>query len=409
MEDTPLRVLTIARNYPNESYPALGIWVQRLVRVSQAVAEQTVISPVPYVPPLLPVGRYERFRRVAKHRIDQGIEIHCPRVPFGPGMLLHRFEARLIYPFVMRVALRLHRERAFHLIHAHFIYPDGVVAARLGCLLGIPVVTTEHTLWSPWLDENRSVRRQVAQALPHIQVVSVVSRAVRESVMRFLKDESRIEILPNVVDDAFRLRARDEPWDPNQLLFVGVVRRVKGLDVLVRALARLTQNRPQLRLRVLGEPFYGGYRRDEEEVRRLITSLGLEQRVEFSGYAPPEEVARVMRRSALLVVPSRRESFSAVTVEAIASGTPVVATSCGGPEEIVSENTGRIVPTEDDEALAKAIDDVLRARPSFEGERMRSEVMARFGPDQVAARVHQIYARARNYAHQPIAASSQGV
>jgi glycosyltransferase involved in cell wall biosynthesis len=266
----------------------------------------------------------------------------------------------------------------------------------LARLLDIPAVTTEHTLWHPWLDKNPSVRRQVREVLPHIQIVSVVSKTVEQSVLRFLEDGSKIETLPNVVDSAFRLRASDEPWNPDQLLFVGVVRKVKGLDVLVRALARLVDDRPQLRLRVIGEPFYKGYRRDEEEVRGLIADLGLKERIEFSGYAAPEAVARAMRGSALLVVPSRRESFSAVTMEAIASGTPVVATSCGGPEEIVSQDTGRIVPVEDDVALAMAIEEVLEARSSFDGERMRAEIMLRFGTDQVAARIHGIYTRARN-------------
>ena len=61
-----------------------------------------------------------------------------------------------------------------------------------------------------------------------------------------------------------------------------------------------------------------------------------------------------MRESAVLVLPSRRESFGSVLVEALACGTPVVATSCGGPEDIVTDAVGRLVPVENAEALAGA-------------------------------------------------------
>lgn len=391
------RVLVLARNHPNNVLPTLGLWTQRLVRASLAVADPTVVAPVPYAPPGVPIEAYARYRRVLHQRNDGGVTVHHPRVLAGPGVLLLSFDSYLAYPFVLRLADRLHRERPFDLIHAHFIYPEGVMAARLGRRYGVPVVTTEQSIWEPALKRLPQVRRQVIEALPHIRMVTAVSDAVRRSFVAAVGDRVPIEILPNVVDgDAFPAPAPTEPWDPEQILFVGLVRRVKGLDVLVRAMDRLRARRPQARLVVVGGTFYPGHEQDWREVQQLVQELSLHSHIHFAGQSSPIQVAAAMRRSALLVLPSRREAFPAVLLEALASGTPVVATRCGGPEEVVTPAVGRLVPPEDPEALATAIDEMLTLRPTFDRARLREYALSRYGMEAVARRFAAIYGEVLN-------------
>jgi teichuronic acid biosynthesis glycosyltransferase TuaC len=387
-----LQVLVLARNYPNNVMPTLGIWTQRLVLSSSRVVDPTVIAPVPYAPPFLPIEAFNRFRRVAPRRREAGYDVLHPRVPFPPGYALHRFEAALIWPLVRRLADRLHEERRFDLIHAHFIYPDGILAARLGRRYGLPVVTTEGAPWRPWFDDYPAVRTQVLQALPSIRMVLPVSTWLERNIVDAVGGRVTTRVVHNVVDEAvFTPSETDSSWDPDQVLFVGVVRRVKGLDILVRAFATLASRRPTLRLLVVGGAFYRGYQRDEDEVRRLVGELGLAGRIRFAGQSSPAEVATAMRRSALLVVPSRRETFSSVSAEAIACGTPVVATRCGGPEDIITPENGRLVPTEDPEALARAIDEMLKLRAQFDRRALHADMVARFGIQVTAARLAKVY------------------
>jgi teichuronic acid biosynthesis glycosyltransferase TuaC len=400
-----VRVLILSRNYPNPALPTLGLWVARLAQVARGIADVTVVAPVPWTPPGMPAPRLRALRAVPRRREDGGIEIRHPRIPVGPGYWLHPLDARMQYPFVRRVAERLHRARPFDLIHAHFIYPDGVMAARLGRILSIPVMTTEHALWQPWLDDWPRVRRQVLAALGDIALVTAVSESVRKSIEAVAGDRVTTAVLPNVVDEnVFRAPALEERYDPNQILFVGAVRHVKGLDVLVRAMARLAPKYPNLRLQVLGEAFYGQWRRDEAEVRRLTRELGLTERITFAGRTDPAEVAATMRSSAVLVVPARRESFSAVAIEALASGTPVVATRCGGPEEILTDDLGRLVPTEDPAALAAALEDVMHNRRRFDPARLRESAVRRFGLAATKTRLVSLY-EAVLAAHRPAADS----
>ena len=110
--------------------------------------------------------------------------------------------------------------------------------------------------------------------------------------------------------------------------------------------------------------------------------------------SPPvaqDEVARLMAESAVVVLPSRAESFGAVLVEALACGTPVVATRCGGPEDIVTPEDGELVPVGDADALADAVATVLRDTGRFRPEELRERALERFGWPTVVRRTTAVY------------------
>jgi glycosyltransferase involved in cell wall biosynthesis len=403
------RVLVLARNYPNNAFPTLGLWTERLVAASVSVASPTVVAPVPYAPPFVPSVSMRRFRSIERTSDRSGVSVYRPRIPTGPGQLLHALDAMLAYPLVRRAIMALHKTTPFDVIHAHFIYPEGVIAARIGAELGVPVVSSEHAMWRPWLDRHPSVRRQVQRALPGIRRVTAVSEALRRSILELFGDAVIVDVLPNVVDESvFSAPSTNEPRDADHLLFVGLIRRVKGLDVLVRALGHLLPERPNLHLTVAGGSFYRAYERDAREVRSLVEALGLQHRVHFLGEVNPADVAALMRRSTLLVVPSRRETFSLVTAEALASGTPVVATRCGGPEEILTADTGVLTEVDDPARLAVAIRTALSR--SFDRVELRRFAVERFGAAAAADRLGRLYDQftgedpARDLARDPITA-----
>ena len=98
-----------------------------------------------------------------------------------------------------------------------------------------------------------------------------------------------------------------------------------------------------------------------------------------------------MAESAVVVLPSRAESFGAVLVEALACGTPVVATRCGGPEDIVRDGVGELVPVEDPVALAEALGRVLAEPARYDREHLRRYAVERFGWDVIVEQVHDVY------------------
>jgi glycosyltransferase involved in cell wall biosynthesis len=333
---------------------------------------------------------YRRFRSVERERREGLVTVHHPRFLTGPGTSTHRVEDVSYALGIDALVARLFRERRFDLIHAHFAFPDGVVAGRLGSRYGVPVLVTEHALWRPWMDAYPGVARVVAREAGRVRFRIAVSRAVKDGIVAIAGHEERVRVIPVGVDgEAFPLKAGKT--DSEHILFVGHITLNKGVDLLLGAFARIASARPAATLTLVGGGPYPGTRDQEDELRTRAAALGFGERIRFLGSQPPEEVARRMRESAVLVLPSRRESFGAVLVEALASGTPVVATRCGGPEDVITEENGVLVEASDEAALARGIDRVVSSPDRYEPARLRDEALARFSWARVASETESLY------------------
>lgn len=390
------RVLVLSRNYPNSVFPVLGLWAEGMAQLTARFAQVKVISPVPWCPPIPGLAEnFKRFGRVERSRVDGAVEVLHPRIVIPPGFMLHGVEGWPYYLSARRVADRLRRDYPFDLIHAHFVYPDGWVAAKLGQRYRVPVIITEQAAWRPWMDNFPRVRRQALWAVDRSAFLVAISRSHREGIEHFTGAFDRLRTIPDAFDgDVFRLPPPGHRKIANQLLLVGIMRHVKGPDVLARALRILVDRGHDLKLVHVGESFYGGWARDFEAFRELVNELGLAQRVEFVGKKETPDLVRYMQDSALLVLPSRRESLGMVLAEALACGTPVVATRCGGPEDIVCDEVGLLVPPEDPAALAEGIERTLARRESFDARRLRDYALSRFGYEAVGERLSALYREA---------------
>jgi glycosyltransferase involved in cell wall biosynthesis len=240
-------------------------------------------------------------------------------------------------------------------------------------------MTSEHAFWTPWLIDRPRVKAQVDRALRHINLVAPVSEFLRQDVSAHLQGRVETRVLPNVVDDAvFHPALRER--DPCELLFVGLIRRFKRVDVLVRAVALARASRPELHLKILSADAFRAYARDRREIRELIATLGLATAVTVVAGADPAAVAEAMRRCALVVVSStRRETFCSVAAESLACGTPLVLTRCGGPEEFVTPADGVMVEPDDPQALARGILAALARRETFDAQDLNRRIVERFG------------------------------
>ena len=130
-------------------------------------------------------------------------------------------------------------------------------------------------MWRPWLDRHASVRRQVERALPRITRITAVSEALRPSIRRAVRRcRCRWTSYLNVVDERSSPRRVRTSRDPNHLLFVGLIRHVKGLDVLVRALGHLLPDYSRPPPHGRGRLVLRAYERDAAEVRRSSRRSG---------------------------------------------------------------------------------------------------------------------------------------
>ena len=174
-----------------------------------------------------------------------------------------------------------------------------------------------------------------------------------------------------------------------RLAVVGRFVPIKGHDVLLRALARVRQQLPEVTLEIAGDgPL-------EPELRATVSRLGLGERVSFLGrVAPP---GPVFERAEVVVVPSFGEGFGMVVLEAMERGRPVVASDVGGLPEIVADGrTGLLVPPGDPEAFAAAIVELAgdQARAADMGAAGRTRALAEFSQERCTDRIEAIYGAA---------------
>jgi glycosyltransferase involved in cell wall biosynthesis len=226
----------------------------------------------------------------------------------------------------------------------------------------------------------RRLRDEQALARRHAAFI-VGSQYMARHVAAHGFERSRIHVIPLYARAPPRPGVL-EPRRDDLLLFAGQLTTGKGLDVLLRALPRTTH---PCRLVVVGRG------RQEAKLRGLARSLGLSERVEFVGWLAPEELSAYYRRTSCLIFPSRApETSGLVGIEAMAHGTPVIASTVGGVGEWLAHGrTGLGVPPNEPGALAAAIDRML-GDSSLRGELGRQASQAfeeRFLPEHHVSRL----------------------
>jgi alpha-maltose-1-phosphate synthase len=228
-----------------------------------------------------------------------------------------------------------------------------------------PLVLTAHNVLPHEGGVDLEQRRKLYSAFDR---VVVHSRSGAEQLASFGVPPERVVRIPHGTFGA-PPAAAIEPPSGRTLLFFGLIRRYKGLDVLVRALPQI----PDARLVIAGDPV-----ESVDPVRDLADSLGVADRIEWRlGYLPDDEVERLMREAALTVFPYRGggEAASGALATALGNGRPAVVTEILG-ETVTEYGAGLVVPPDDPAALAEAIgrllDDPEALQEAFRGtERAR--------------------------------------
>lgn len=254
------------------------------------------------------------------------------------------------------VAWRLCRARHVDVMHAHWLIPQGVIAALLPSRPPVPFVVTSHgaDLYALRAKPLLAVKRFV---LRRANAVTVVSTAMLPHVAALGADAARTAVIPMGVD----LAQRFVPGDPdqrarNELLFVGRLVEKKGLRHLLAALPRVLAAKPEVTLTI------AGFGPEEAALKAQVTALGLQPAVRFLGAVPQSALPALYRRAALFVAPFVRaqsgdqEGLPVALMEAIGCGCPVLVGAVAGLEDIFGDQaSAAIIEPQNPAALAAAI------------------------------------------------------
>lgn len=399
------RALWICDYFPRPHEPTTGTWaLETAVALQEAGLPVVVLAPTPWIPrALAPTSSLREWSRIPARWEVQGVPVHYARCPHYPRRWVHeelynRFpflDTGLLWPWVRKAAARVMEAHPFDVAHANFLFPSGYLGLRLKLRYGTPLVVHERSVQRLGMARDharrgRAYRRILRQADAVITENQVMAEQLREM------EPGLADVIvfkqPGTYPGAVASLARERPpefRDRRVVLSVGALSERKGHAYLIRAIARIKPEFPDLVCRIIGE---GPERR---RLEALAAELGVSEAVELVGRRPHAEVLGEMSWCDVFVLASWGEAGGTVYGEAMQFGKPIVACIGEGITEIVQDGVqGLLVSPRDEIAIAEALRGLLAdgARRESMGAAARELAAAELSYPKLAHRLIDLYA-----------------
>lgn len=246
------------------------------------------------------------------------------------------------------------RKTKFDVINLHYVCENALYAMMLSNLMHIPLVTSIHGSDIQYFAlKGRLNKWIVRQCLKRSAQVIANSNALLEVTSEMFGGNilENSTVIGNGVDTSKNdLSKKAFSSRPPFVLAIGRLQYIKGFDVLIKALAIVKKSFPSVKLILIGEGTERG------ALEKLSQRLGIKESVLFYGRMEHENVLKIIDICQFLVMPSRREAFGMVLIEAMSAGKAVIATNVGGiPELVIHEENGILVKSEDPDSMSSAI------------------------------------------------------
>ncbi|MBM3525043.1 MAG: glycosyltransferase family 4 protein, partial [Alphaproteobacteria bacterium] len=315
-------------------------------------------------------GAYGQFAAVPPQETRGDIPVDHPRYLVVPRIGMNVAPTLLFHAARRAMAKLLADGVRIDLIDAHYFYPDGVAAVRLGRHFGKPVVVTGRGTDLTLISKMPTPRRMIRDAALVADGLITVAAALRDPLVELGVPAERITVLRNGVDlDFFRPLDRQEArrrWNVSRpmVLSIGNLVELKGHHLVIGAIARM----PGAELLIAGDG------PEEANLRSLAGQLGVSDRVRFLGRRSQADLPSLYNAADVMILASSREGWANVLLESMACGTAVVASSVWGtPEVVAAPEAGALVAERSAEAFAVALGAALANPPERAATRRYAE------------------------------------
>lgn len=446
------RVLVVSNMYPSVQHQAGGIFVHEQVKAlrHRGLDARVVTGKPVWLSGRRPLTALRLARGAARERwpgwvAHEGVPV--ARFPYLVGAWSRPWLHPVFYAGALRRWLpALEQDFPYDLVHVHTAFLDGRAGTAAAQHRSVPMVLTEHTGPLSMVTSDARWRRHTQAGVDGADRLIAVSEALRRDMLEQLQiaHPDRLAVLPNGVDTSFfdpaqaaataasgpakaediqrvlhllaaRLEQQAEPlatgtgiacairdtledlaWMPEpelpgtgdpaiRALWVGHHVEVKRGDRLLDAFAVALRQQPALQLTLLGNgPL-------EPMLRQRADTLGVADRVHFLPAADRRGVRRAMAHADFLVLPSQSETFGVVVIEALAMGLPVLATACGGPQDILDDPRLGLLVSNTLEGITHGLERMAADLASFDRSTIRLLAVERFDYARLAARLEAVY------------------
>ena len=366
-----MKILVVSYMYPNPTNEILGIFVEEQVKaLVEKGCEVKVIAPVPHCPfPFYIMKKaWRKYPKIPFLEIRSGIEVYHPRYittapSFTTKTLLH-LHGWLIYRAIKNLAREIISEFKPDIIHAHGAFPLGyaIYLLKKDLTISVKSAITAHggdIHSAPF--SSSLIRNKTILSVRNNDLLIAVSQDLKD-IAESLLSETKIKVIPNGVDiRKFTLSSEDNNWIKQKkgyfkerkiLLFVGSVMESKGIKELLEAFDRVSSNRDNLLLILIGRMTRKDY------IDHHIKSLN--GNIRLLGPVKHERLKLWMNLCDMFLLPSYNEGLPVSMLEAMACGKPVIVSDVGGISEVVRDKeNGLLIEPKDVDSLVKAINFLL--------------------------------------------------
>lgn len=377
-----MNVLIVPSWYPTEDQPNAGIFFKEQAKALLS-RDINITVAFPEVWSLKKIGQKKPKRGIVYQIEDQIPTYRYRQYNFFPriarGSTIYYKRLKKLFEQMTKL------EGKPDIIHAHSVLWGGWAASQIAREHDIPFVITEHS--SAFLRGliKREQKPFIQETFRCADKVIAVSPALSLELQSYVSKD-KLKVIPNVVDIS-RFKPSGVPRKTMKFRFFSLafLKHVKGFDLLLSAFSGAFKGNDQVELVIGGD----GEKRTALEQQAL--QLGIQNQVIFLGDLSRDQVANEMQACDVFVLASRFETFGVVFVEALASGKPVIATKCGGPEFIVNKTNGLLCNVNDIGSLEKALIKIHANIDRYDSDQIYNDCINRFGSNTISTQIANVY------------------
>lgn len=368
-----MNILLLTHSYPDINHKWRGVFIQEQVKALSIKHDIIVVYFKVDYSHFAPFSKYSFLKKQNGSVTEYEVTINKSFPIINQLKYLSN-----TYRFINNEILK---QNKIDIIHSHLSYPAGFLGTIIQKRKKIPNILTEHTrirkYFRSWIH-----KKCVLYALKNATCIISVSNSLKEEISPFC--HRAINVIHNIVDvDKFEL-VKSNPGSTLNIGFLGGMgNNNKGLDLLLKSASLLERKDFLLHI--------GGDGTLLDSYRKMAKELGIEANCKFYKGILRSDIALFYSGLDIFILPSRYETFGVVLIEAMACGIPVIATKCGGPQEIVIPSTGMLIEKDNPEELAKAISIMAENLGSYNKEAIRSYVKEKFGRSVIINQLSNLY------------------
>ncbi len=377
-----MKVLIVANGYPDKREPQFGCFERdQAIALSKLGHEVSIL----YVD-----GRFRTYWRpigIRKKRVN-GLDVYGIFImPMKWGY--SKWTCHLLQLVEMKLLDKLYRcyeneHGKPDVVYAHYMWNISY-ATILKRKYNIPLVGIEH--WSGLTVEKLTLLARFWGniAYSNVDKLLAVSESLRHHIIRHFQIDSIV--VNDMLGPEFLSKPANARNNSDSFTFISVgnLLPIKCYDLLIEAFANSGLAGKGCKLLIIGDGT------EKDKLQTTIDKFGLREVILLVGRKNKQEIRELLYSSHAYVLSSKAETFGVACIEALSQGVPVIATACGGPEEIVNDQNGKLVPIGNAKALSTAMIDMYYNTNNYDRDYISIECLKRFAPESIAKKLINIF------------------